>query len=238
MDPQPIQLQQNHQMVLDRFMTSCGSDERVVAAFIGGSNATGQVVAYSDLDLYLITTEGKHEDFLAGREAFVHLLGKPLFLEDFGVPYSLFYIFSNGTEGELWIGHENKFNHIHSGPFRVLLDKKGVLTNVVFAGHKADQGGQMETLRQQIHWFWHELSHFISAMGREQLWWAYGQLEAMRLLCLNLARLRQDFADTQVGEEPYFKPIVQWSERQCTRPFSSSSASTGNWPGRWRERTA
>lgn len=205
MDPQPIQLQQNHQMVLDRFMTSCESDERVVAAFIGGSYATGQVDAYSDLDLYLITTDGKYEDFLAGREAFVHLLGKPLFLEDFGEPYSLFYIFSNGTEGELWIGRESQFNHIHSGPYRVLLDKKGVLTKVVFASHKSDQAGQKETLRQQIHWFWHELSHFITAIGRGQLFWAYGQLEAMRLMCLNLARLGHSFADTAVGEEPYFK---------------------------------
>jgi len=144
MDPQPIQLQQNHQLVLDRFMTSCESDERVVAAFIGGSYAKGQVDAFSDLDLYLITTDGKYEDFLAGREAFVHLLGKPLFLEDFGEPYGLFYIFSNGTEGELWTGRESQFNHIHSGPYRVLLDKKGVLTKVVFAAHKADQAGQME----------------------------------------------------------------------------------------------
>lgn len=186
-------------------MTSCESDERVVAAFIGGSYATGQVDAYSDLDLYLITTDGKYEDFLAGREAFVHLLGKPLFLEDFGEPYSLFYIFSNGTEGELWIGRESQFNHIHSGPYRVLLDKKGVLTKVVFASHKSDLAGQMETLRQQIHWFWHELSHFITAIGRGQLFWAYGQLEAMRLMCLNLARLGHSFADTVVGEEPYFK---------------------------------
>jgi predicted nucleotidyltransferase len=221
MDPQPIQLQQNHQMVLGRFMTSCESDERVLAAFIGGSYARGQVDAYSDLDLYLITTDGKYEDFLAGREAFVHLLGKPLFLEDFGEPYSLFYIFSNGTEGELWIGRESQFNHIHSGPYRVLLDKKGVLTKVVFADHKSDQAGQMETLRQQINWFWHELSHFITALGRGQLFWAYGQLEAMRLMCLNLARLGHSFADTVVGEEPYFKveqalPREQLASLQAT----------------------
>jgi len=216
MDPQPIQLQQNHQIVLDRFVKSCESDERVVAAFIGGSYATGQVDAYSDLDLYLITTDGKYEDFLAGREAFVHLLGELLFLEDFGEPNSLFYIFSNGTEGKLWIDCESQFNHIHSGPYRVLLDKKGVLTKVVFASHKSDQAGQKETLRQQIHWFWHELSHFITATGRGQLFWAYGQLEAMRLICLNLARLGHNFADTAVGEEPYFKVEQALHREQLT----------------------
>ena len=44
------------------FITSCESDERVVAAFIGGSYVRGQADTYSDLDLYLITTDGKYED--------------------------------------------------------------------------------------------------------------------------------------------------------------------------------
>lgn len=50
-----------------------------------------------------------------------------------------------------------------------------------------------------------ELSHFIKAMGRGQHWWAQGELGALRLHCMNLARLRNDFADPEVGEEGYFK---------------------------------
>ena len=42
-------------------------------------------------------------------------------------------------------------------------------------------------------------------MGRRQLWFAYGQLEVLRQICVNLARLRYNFSDAYVGEEPYFK---------------------------------
>jgi len=205
MDPQGIQLHPNHQLALNHFVTACQADERVVAAFLGGSYAKGTADISSDVDLYLITTDKTYEGFLAGLETFTRLLGKPLFLENFEVPNGIFYIFSDGTEGELWVGRESQFNHIHVGPYRVLLDKKGVLVNAVFPRHKADQVEQIELLRQQIYWFWHELSHFITAMGRGQLWWAYGQLEAMRLICVNLVRLSHNFLDTEVGEEPYFK---------------------------------
>ena len=37
------------------------------------------------------------------------------------------------------------------------------------------------------------------------MWWACGQLEALRGICVNLARLKQNFAEAEVGEEPYFK---------------------------------
>jgi hypothetical protein len=57
-------------------------------------------------------------------------------------------------------------------------------------------------LRQMLAWFWHELSHFIAAIGRSELWWAAGQLESLRGHCVNLVRIeRGAFA----GEEPYEK---------------------------------
>jgi hypothetical protein len=49
------------------------------------------------------------------------------------------------------------------------------------------------------------MSHFITAIGRGHLWWARGQLEALRSKCVNLARLQNNFSDEGVGEEPYFK---------------------------------
>ena len=60
--------------------------------------------AYSDLDRYLITTDEAYEDFFARREAFMRLLGEPVFLEDFGIPDIVFFIFPDGTEGELGFG--------------------------------------------------------------------------------------------------------------------------------------
>lgn len=79
---QEIQLPNNHQGVTNRFVAACQADERVVAAFLGGSYAKDTADAYSDLDLYLITSDEAFEDFLAGRKVFIRLLGEPLFLED------------------------------------------------------------------------------------------------------------------------------------------------------------
>ncbi len=42
-------------------------------------------------------------------------------------------------------------------------------------------------------------------MGRGQLWWAYGQLEILRRMCVNLARLRHNFSDADAAAEDYFK---------------------------------
>jgi predicted nucleotidyltransferase len=191
----------HHQAALDRFVTACRADERVVAAFLGGSYARGAADAYSDLDLGLITADEAYDDFLAGREAFIRRLGEPVFLESFDRPDNIFFIFPDGTEGELAMGREGQFTHIHSGPYRVLLDRRGVLTNAVFPRPEPDPAEQRETLRRLVAWFWHDLSHFITAMGRGQLWWAAGQLDELRRICVNLARLREDFTAGADGYE-------------------------------------
>ncbi|MFQ5933890.1 MAG: aminoglycoside 6-adenylyltransferase, partial [Dehalococcoidia bacterium] len=77
---------------------------------------------------------------------------------------------------------------------------------------------QIETLRRLIYWFWHDLSHFITAMARGQLWWAYGQIEALRLQCVGLVRLRHDFSAEAEGYEKVEKavPVEQLSSLQAT----------------------
>jgi predicted nucleotidyltransferase len=221
MDVNKMQLPDHHQDVVRRFIAACQADERIVAAFLGGSYAQDKADQFSDLDLFFITTDEAYESFLAERESFVRLLGEPLFLEDFGAAHGYSVIFSNGTEAEIWFGRASKFKDIYEGAYRVLLDKKDILAGEVFPLHVADPAKQTEILRQQINGFWHELSHFIKAMGRRQLWFACGQLEVMRQICVNLARLRYNFSDAYVGEEPYFKveqvlPIEQLTPLQTT----------------------
>lgn len=196
---------QEQQTVLQRFLAACKEDERVVAAFLGGSLAAGRADEWSDLDLYLITTEEAYEDFAAGVRDFIGRLGHPIFLESFDLTNTLFFMLADGTECELSFAPENRFLDIHSGPYKVLLDKKGALADAVFLGHQPARDDQVEILRRQIYWFWHDLSHFVTALGRGQLWWAQGQLETLRRICLNLARLQYNFADAEVGEEPHFK---------------------------------
>src|SRR5713226_8777723 len=113
MDWQERQLPQNHQVVLNRFVAAGLADERVVAAFLGGSYARGTADAYSDLDLYLITTDETYDNFKASREAFLRQLGEPVFMEDFdeyGFDMVIF-IFTDGTEGKLALGTESHFQH-------------------------------------------------------------------------------------------------------------------------------
>ncbi len=211
MDTQDIQMPENHQVVMNRFVEACQADERVVAAFLGGSYARGAADAYSDLDFGLITTDEAYEDFLAEREAFIRRLGEPVFLEDYNGDGGdfVFFIFSDGTEGELGLGRESHFTHIHVGPYRVLLDKKGILGGVVFSWHKPASAEQVETLRRLINWFWHDLRHhFITPMGRGQIWSAYGALEDLRLTCVNLARLRENFSAEAEGYEKVEQAIA------------------------------
>jgi hypothetical protein len=83
-----------------------------------------------------------------------------------------------------------------------LLDKKGILRGAVFSWHNPTEAEQIETLRGMINWFWHNLSHhFITPIARGQLWSAYGGLEDMRLTCVNLSRLQQNFSEKAEGYE-------------------------------------
>lgn len=210
-----------HQWIVDRFLAACQTDDRVMAAFLGGSYASGTADVHSDLDLYLITTDEAYAEYLAERETLVRQLGEPLFLEEWGNPNCYFFILADGTEGELWIGQQSHFQQIHGGAHTVLLDKEGILTDVDFPLHEADPTEQIESLRQLITSFWHEVGHFNKALARNQVWFAYGSLETMRHICVNLARLHHNFADEGVGEEPFFKleqamPVEQLAPLQAT----------------------
>ena len=219
----------NHQAVLDKFVKACQSDDSIVAAFLVGSYVKGKADEHSDLDLYVITTDDAYDDFVSRRESFVRLLGEPLFMEDFDLPDIVFLIFPDGSEVELSYVRESQASHVFSEPYQVLLDKKNITAGVVSRERETDQDGQREKLRRLIYWFWHDFSHFVTAMGRGQLWWAHGQLSALRLYCMNLARLRNNFADADIGEEGYFKidnalPVEHLSALQTTFPPLEQSA--------------
>jgi predicted nucleotidyltransferase len=193
MSAQPLSFIRHQEEFIDRFVAACQADARVIAAFLGGSYVTGTADLHSDLDLSLITSDAAYQEFLADRTALLRQLGEPAFLEDFDHPHVMHFVYPDGTEGELWFASESHLDHIHSGPYRVLLDKQHILAAAVFPPDEQAPAAQVEVLRRLICWFWHDLSHFTAAMGRRQVWWAYGQLGILRGYCVNLARLRQDF---------------------------------------------
>jgi hypothetical protein len=200
-----IAFRPHHQTVVDRFVLACRSDDRVAAAFLSGSYARGAADEFSDLDLNLVATDAGFPDVICHREDFVRWLGEPVFIEDFGNPHTTLYILSNGTEGELAFGREGDFEQIAHGDFKVLVDKEGILSGAVLAGDPVDPAGQTEDLSRLIAWFWHDFSHFATALGRGKLWWAHGQLEEIRRICVGLARLRHNFSDLDAAGEAYFK---------------------------------
>ena len=195
----------NPQRVIDRFIDACQRDPRVVAAFLYGSRAKGTEDSHSDIDFGLITTDQAHDEFFAQRADFVRQLGEPLFIEDFDLPDPLFVILSDGTEVELSLAKESNFVHMAIEPHRTLLDKQELLNGVTLIGNQPHLEEQRENLRRLIMWFWHDVSHFTTAIARGHTWWAYGQLEALRRCCVSLARLRHDFHASSGGSEPYFK---------------------------------
>jgi len=190
---------------IKRFIALCQRDEHVLAVFMGGSNARSEADTHSDLDLCVITTDEAYDRFFASRESFMQQFGELVFFEVFGKPELVFFIYADGTEGELYFCRESGMDRLQSGPFKVLLDKKRILDHFSSEEEKPDASDQLELLRRLIMTFWHEVSHFVTAMGRGQLWWAFGQLESLRRQCVGLLRLQHDFSVYAGGDEPYFK---------------------------------
>jgi hypothetical protein len=151
------------------------------------------------VDLSLIATEDGRDALWDDREVFIRQLGEPLLLEDFDGNQTAFFILADRTEGELTFGSERNAAEIHRGPYRALLDKTGVLSRTTFVGHTPGREAQVEVLRRQLQWFWHDFSHLLAALGRGQLWWAVGQLQILRDCCITLARLKADFGADAEG---------------------------------------
>jgi predicted nucleotidyltransferase len=203
--------------VVSRFVDACSADHRIVAAFLFGSHARGEADEYSDLDLGVITSDDALENVMAERTAFVRRLGEPVFMEDFGHDRIAFFILTDGTECEVVFGREGALEELDVGPFVTLVDKRGILDGAELPLPQPDPDERREQLRQVLNWFWHDLSHFMAALGRGELWWAYGQLEALRRYCVNLLRIEHG---AEAQEEAYEKveKAVPVSELAALQP--------------------
>jgi len=192
----------DYRAVVSRFVDACSADDRIIAALLYGSNAKSEADEYSDLDLCVITRDEAFENLIAEREAFIRQLGEPLFIEDFGLDRIVFFILEDGTECELFFGRQGALEEIDVGPFEPLVDTLGVLPDAEFPFAIPGPEERRKRLREVLNWFWHDLSHFMAAVGRGDLWWGYGQLEALRRYCVNLVRIEHG---VQAQEEAYEK---------------------------------
>jgi predicted nucleotidyltransferase len=173
----------------------CRADPRIVAAFVGGSLATGTADKYSDIDAYLIIADEAYDNFLGERAAFMGQLGDPVYLEHFdGFGFDMvLFIFADGIKGELALAKASSFLHIHNGPHRVLVDKTGLLDGVNFPIERVPIEEQRQNLLRCIKSFWRGFLVLSQALGRGNLLSAATYLEGVRRELVSVCRLSVDF---------------------------------------------
>ncbi len=170
---------------VERFRLACERDDRVQAAFLGGSLAAGRADPHSDLDLYVVAREDSCAELVERGQDFVATWGEPAFVDvtrDFeGLGFDmLHFVLKGGVNGEVAIGHPGNFKHTHGGPHRTLVDKASLLEGVEFPLASRSPEEQRAAGRRALSWFWLYLIGLAKSLARDRLWVAHGQLERLR----------------------------------------------------------
>ena len=176
---------------ISRFRAGCAGDDAVVAAFLGGSHASGSSDDVSDLDLYVVTGQDAYADFFARREQFMRSWGDPLVLEDVvdfeGLGFDmLVFILRDGVWGEVALAHTANFMQTHGGPFEVLVDKIGLLAGVEFPLYVPSREERRAQVERAFAWFWIDLLNLNKLLARERRVSAADYLTKLRAHCLAL----------------------------------------------------
>lgn len=186
-----------------RFEAACTDDERIIAAFVGGSVARGTADDHSDLDLCVVTTDDGFDDVFTERASIVGALGRPLFLEVWGDEHpEVFTILADGSVVEMFFVRQRDLSVAEVGAIAPLIDRHGVLAAVDLPVRPPARGDLVAATREVLAWFWHDADHLTTALARGHAWWAYGQVEALRGHCVNVVRLG---AGRPSEPEPYWK---------------------------------
>jgi hypothetical protein len=125
------------QAAIGRFASACDEHGLVAAAFLGGSYAAGTANEGSDIDLYVVTEEVDYPGFFAGRLDFVLSWADAATLKDMpnfeGLGFDMVgFECPDGVWGQVALGHTGNMMALHGGPHDVLVDKRGLLTDVTF----------------------------------------------------------------------------------------------------------
>lgn len=176
--------------ILKRILEVLGSDNRVRAFFIGGSFATEKADRYSDLDLYILVDDKQYESFIKDRLEMAQQVAPVLFYGDVVHDFHLFIvIFENMMKADLGIAPASKFIHIHTGPFKVLLDRDKLLSDISFTKEVPIQDLKRE-LEAITQWFWYDIFVITSELCKGDLWTSHLVIERARTKLANLIRIR------------------------------------------------
>lgn len=178
--------------VIERFRGIAEADSRIVAAFLGGSLAAGTADAHSDIDIYFVIDPPGYDSFGSEVVSMLKDFGPLVFFDqhsDFGFDLVLF-MFSNGVKGELGLGTIRNLKDMHRGPFKVLVDKTGLLSNVDFPLPPPMSGKSLqEYVEKQLRWYWYWYGQLLTSCARKRLWSAEFGLSTMRERAFTLLKL-------------------------------------------------
>ena len=178
---------------IERFTTLCADDERIVAAFLSGSYAAGTADKYSDVDLLLVAADDAYERLFEDRWKLLGKLGELVLAEDFdGFGRDmLLYLYRDGTDGEVDLHRRSTLSWVDPAALVTLVDKDGVAAQV-----NAWPTPPAASRERRVEWlmsrFWRHVWLGSAAIARGRLLTAFSYLDAARLCCVNLARLRHD----------------------------------------------
>ena len=111
--------------IIQHFRRVAMADSRVLAAFLGGSLASGTADAYSDIDIYFVIDPSAYDGFHSEVDSLLKSFGPLVFFDqhhDFGFDLVLF-IFKDGVKGELGLGTIRKLKDMHRGRSRCSLTR-------------------------------------------------------------------------------------------------------------------
>src|SRR5438105_5382998 len=170
---------------IERFARAAESDERVVAAFLGGSFAAGTADEHSDLDIYAVIDDAVYEQFFRDREAFVHRWADPVFVDTtanfIGLGFDMVHFVNrDGVTGELAIGKPSSMLAMHGGPHEPLVDRAGLLEGVTFPLYEPSADDRQASVERATSWFWLDVISLAKALGRGRTADAMRYLSSMR----------------------------------------------------------
>lgn len=180
---------------VENFRRISEEDPRIIAAFLGGSLASGLADQYSDIDVYYVIDPGEYESFHSSIRSLIDGLGPVAYFDEhnnFGFDLVLFML-TNGTKGELALGTPDKLRVMHAGPFKVLVDKKDLLKDAQFPYEKMLEGEALrKDTEKQFRWYWYWYGIVLTEVARNHLWSAQSALSRMRDHLFNLLKYSYD----------------------------------------------
>ena len=175
------------------FAVRTAVDDRVLAAFLGGSLASGTDDEFSDLDLYVVARPESYDALVSDHAGLLAAMGSTLYhhvtpdFEGLGFPMVHFAL-EGGVSGEIAICDQGSMMRTHGGPYEVLHDPEGILAGVVFPLLPIEGAAQDQAQLTQGEQFHYELAKLVARVARSQ---TGGRGEAIRALRRAVAALER-----------------------------------------------